>query len=135
MPASVKLNEARDLLYVRLGEGKVAETREYGDHRLIDFDANGKVLGAEFITLGDEIDLRGLPDHRRFRDAVLVGALSDFVIRADHREHDASAAVAQGEIMFRHSNTPTVVWVRPLEDQYARTSGPATSIAFWQESS
>ncbi len=59
MPEQVKLSDDGDLLYVKLREGQVAVTREFGDHRLVDFDANGMVLGAEFIGIDGEIDLRG----------------------------------------------------------------------------
>ncbi len=65
MTTSVKVSDDFDLLYVTLREGQVTLAREFGDHRLVDFDARGAVLGAEFIGLDGEIDLRGLPDHRK----------------------------------------------------------------------
>lgn len=65
MTTSVRFSDDFDLLYVTLREGQVTLTREFGDHRLVDFDARGAVLGAEFIGLDGGIDLRGLPDHRK----------------------------------------------------------------------
>ncbi len=84
MPASVTLNDAGDILYVRLSDGDVKETREFGDHRLVDFDAGGEVIGAEFIGLDDGVDLRGLPDHCRLHDALLSAALPGLRFMADH---------------------------------------------------
>ena len=51
MTTSVTLNDAGDILYVRLRDGNVAKTRAFGDDRLVDFDANGMVIGAEFIGI------------------------------------------------------------------------------------
>ncbi|MDE2988643.1 MAG: DUF2283 domain-containing protein [Chloroflexota bacterium] len=70
MTASVTLNEVGDILYVRLRNGDVAKTQAYGDDRLVDFDANGLVLGAEFIGVEGKLDLRGLPDSERIRETL-----------------------------------------------------------------
>ena len=70
MAASVKLSESGDLLYVRLCEGHVSTTRAFGDDRLVDFDANGAVLGAEFLGVDGQVDLRGLPESDRLREAI-----------------------------------------------------------------
>ena len=74
MSTHVELSDDEDLLYVRLRDGQVARTDAYGDHRLVDLDAGGAVLGAEFIGLVEGIDLRGLPDAARLRDALLSHA-------------------------------------------------------------
>ena len=70
MTTSVTLNDAGDILYVRLRDGNVAKTRAFGDDRLVDFDANGMVIGAEFIGIEDKLDLRGLPDGERIRNTL-----------------------------------------------------------------
>lgn len=70
MTASVTLNEVGDILYVRLRNGDVAKTQAYGDDRLVDFDAEGLVIGAEFVGVEGKLDLRGLPDSERIRDAL-----------------------------------------------------------------
>ena len=80
MSAEVRVNEVGDLLYVRLRDGKIARTDTYGDHRLVDVDAHGSVLGAEFIGVDSEIDLRGLPEAARLRDALLSHAPPSFSV-------------------------------------------------------
>ncbi len=72
MTTSVTLNEPGDILYVRLRDGEVAKTRAFGDDRLVDFDADGMVIGAEFIGIEGKLDLRGLPDSTRLRDALVT---------------------------------------------------------------
>ena len=74
MTASTKFSDDYDLLYVSLQDGKVAMTKEFGDHRLVDLDASGVVLGAEFIGLDGEIDLCGLPE-----EEALLSAVQDLV--------------------------------------------------------
>ncbi len=74
MTALAKFSDDYDLLYVSLREGKVAVTKEFGDHRLVDLDASGVVLGAEFIGLDGEIDLCGLPE-----EGTLLSAVQDQV--------------------------------------------------------
>ena len=61
MAESVKFNDVGDILYVRLREGRITATRTFGDDRLVDVDADGDVLGVEFIGIEDQVDLRGLP--------------------------------------------------------------------------
>jgi uncharacterized protein YuzE len=68
--ATVTRNDVGDIVYVRLAEGPVAETRDFGDHRLVDFDAAGAVIGAEFIGVEQQIDLRGLPSGDRLSEAI-----------------------------------------------------------------
>jgi len=50
-----------DVLYVHLATGKVAETRALGDLRLIDYSKAGTVLGIEFISASDGVDLHDVP--------------------------------------------------------------------------
>jgi uncharacterized protein YuzE len=70
MTTSVTLNDVGDILYVRLRDGEVAKTRAFGDDRQVDFDADGAVIGAEFIGIEGKLDLRGLPDSEQIRDAL-----------------------------------------------------------------
>lgn len=39
-----------DAAYVRIGRGKVAETREVTPGVLLDYDAKGRLLGVELLT-------------------------------------------------------------------------------------
>lgn len=57
----VTYDEDADVLYVCLSEGEVAETRNLGDLRLIDFGDDGSVIGVEFVSASQGIDLGGVP--------------------------------------------------------------------------
>ena len=67
---SVTFSEQGDILYVELEESSVAKTRAYGDDRLVDFGSDGQVIGAEFIGIASSVDLRGLPETERLREAI-----------------------------------------------------------------
>jgi uncharacterized protein YuzE len=59
-----------DVLYVQLGPGPVARTKSLGDFRLIDYSADGAVVGVEFIDATAGIDLRDLPFRRRVEQLI-----------------------------------------------------------------
>ena len=81
MEPSVRFNDVGDILYVRLRDGHVATTAAFGDDRLVDMDENRSVLGVEFVGVEEEIDIRGLPDQARLRDALLSSLLSHLTVR------------------------------------------------------
>lgn len=68
-PAATQ-NDQGDILYVQLSDSPVASTREYGDECLVDFDANGAVVGAEFIMIDEQFDLARIPSAESFERAV-----------------------------------------------------------------
>lgn len=70
--SQVRFDAAANSLYVRLSESAVHETREFDDFRMVDYAADGAVVGVEFLQIAGGIDLGGLPEHRRLR-AVLAG--------------------------------------------------------------
>jgi uncharacterized protein YuzE len=57
----VTYDEDADALYVCLSDAEVAETRNLGDLRLIDYSADGAVVGVEFISVSQGVDLDGVP--------------------------------------------------------------------------
>ena len=67
----VLFDAAASSLYVRLSESAVHETREFGDFRMVDYAADGAVVGVEFLQIAGGIELGGLPEHRRLK-AVLA---------------------------------------------------------------
>ena len=81
MTEHVKFSDDGDLLYVRLRDGEVARTDTYGDHRLVDVDADGAVLGAEFIGLVEGIDLQGLPDCNAIHDALMAAGVAHHTVK------------------------------------------------------
>ena len=67
----VSSNERGDIFYVKLSDAPVYRTREFGDDRLLDYDADDSVVGAEFIVIDGAIDLSNLPDSTLFSSLLL----------------------------------------------------------------
>lgn len=63
-------NDEGDILYVQLSDEPIAKTREYGDECLVDFDAAGGIVGAEFIMIDEQFDLTQIPSAELFEPAV-----------------------------------------------------------------
>lgn len=59
-----------DILYVRLGSGKVASTQTLDDLRLIDLSKEGVVIGIEFIDASGGIDLRDVPFRQKVEQLI-----------------------------------------------------------------
>lgn len=57
----VTFDEDADALYVYLTAADVAETRNLSDLRLIDYSADGAVVGIEFISASQGVDLDSVP--------------------------------------------------------------------------
>jgi uncharacterized protein YuzE len=68
--AKVRYDAEADVLYVQLGEKKVAKTGSLGDLRLIDYDADAGIVGIEFISASEGVDLRDLPFAKRIEHAI-----------------------------------------------------------------
>jgi len=85
----VTFSEEGDILYVTLSDSSISTTRAFGDERLVDFDSSGQVVGAEFIGVSDSIDLRGLPETVRIRNAIETHGTFGFKVLIDPIEvHD-----------------------------------------------
>lgn len=50
-----------DMLYVRLSDEPVAESKSLDDSRVIDYSADGGVVGVEFVNAASGVDLNDLP--------------------------------------------------------------------------
>lgn len=66
----VTQNDQGDILYVQLSDNPIVATREFGHECLVDVDATGDVVGAEFIMIDDQFDLHRVPCSDRFERAV-----------------------------------------------------------------
>ncbi len=66
MSQQVEYDAEADVLYLRITPGEtVARTVPLDDLRLIDYSADGAVVGLEFIDASEGIDLRDLPFARK----------------------------------------------------------------------
>ena len=52
----LKLDKENDALYFRLDETKIVESEEVETGVVLDYDANGKVVGIEILNLSTRID-------------------------------------------------------------------------------
>jgi uncharacterized protein YuzE len=59
-----------DILYVRLADDDVGETKALDDLRLVDYAADGAVVGIEFIEASSGIDLRDLSFRERVEELI-----------------------------------------------------------------
>lgn len=67
----IQYDPEADVLYVRLKPGEpVARTVGLDDSRLIDYSADGGVVGLEFLDASDGIDLRDVPFARRAEELI-----------------------------------------------------------------
>ena len=66
----VTFDREADMLYVTLADGDVHETRAFGDLRMVDYSAEGEVLGVEFVSASHGVDLTGLPLRAKVESAI-----------------------------------------------------------------
>ena len=52
----VQYDPAADAMYIRLSEGIVADSDEVRDGVVLDYDANGRVLGIEVLSISKRTD-------------------------------------------------------------------------------
>ncbi len=58
---SVSFDQEADVLYVHLADGDVYETVSVGDLRMIDRSKDGTIIGVEFVSASQGIDLSDIP--------------------------------------------------------------------------
>ena len=66
----IQLDPNAGSLYIRLNHSPVHHTREFGDFRMVDYDAQGRIVGVEFLQIRGGIDLSGLPERQRLQTAL-----------------------------------------------------------------
>ena len=75
--SQVQVDSQAGSLYVRLNQSAVHQTRAFGDFRIVDYDADGRIVGVEFLQINGGIDLHGLPEHQRLQRALLAHGLEE----------------------------------------------------------
>ena len=66
----ITYSETADALYVQLKEADVAEVTPFDDLRIVDYAADGSVVGVEFLAASEGLDLRGLPEVARLEEMI-----------------------------------------------------------------
>ena len=57
----IEYDRRADAAYITLADRPVASTRELDSRRLLDFDAEGVVVGIELLSVRQGVDVAGLP--------------------------------------------------------------------------
>jgi uncharacterized protein YuzE len=66
-------DDEADALYVYLTGSEVAETRNFGDLRMVDYASDGTIVGIEFLGVSNGIDLNQIP-HRSIVAAAIASS-------------------------------------------------------------
>jgi uncharacterized protein YuzE len=67
---TVRHDAEADAIYVRLDDGRYARTEEIDDFRNVDYDADGRAIGVEFLSVSDGVDLSDVPQADRVAEAL-----------------------------------------------------------------
>ena len=59
---NIRYDPDADALYIRLKEGKVSETKEVDENTILDYDAEGNVIGIELLFVKER-----MPDSLRIK--------------------------------------------------------------------
>ena len=62
MTPSIVRDRKADAIYVRLRPGKAHRTEPLDDARTVDFGADGRPIGVEFLAVSRGVDLDGVPE-------------------------------------------------------------------------
>jgi uncharacterized protein YuzE len=72
----VQFDAEADALYVYLSDGPLVRTQIIDDGRMVDWAADGQVVGLEFLDVSHGIDLRGVPCAERVPDMLKAAGLA-----------------------------------------------------------
>ena len=89
----VQVDVSAGALYVRLSDSAVHKTREFGDFRMVDYDADGHVVGVEFLQIATGVDLDGLPENPRILTVLLAHGFGGRIHAVGHIDTVQTATV------------------------------------------
>ena len=78
---AVQYDKENNVLYVKLSNKDVSQTRALDDLRLVDYDSENQPAGIEFISASDGLDLADAPAAKRIQK-LLTEAGIDFPVFA-----------------------------------------------------
>ena len=58
---TVELDKQADAAHARLSDRPVASTKELDPQRIVDYDADGEIVGIEFLAVTRGVDVHDLP--------------------------------------------------------------------------
>ena len=67
----ITYSETADALYVQLEDAAVARTTPLDDLRIVDYSADGSIVGVEFLAASEGLVLRDLPERARLESLIL----------------------------------------------------------------
>ena len=66
----ITYSETADALYVQLSDAKVAKVTPVDGLRIVDYAADGSVVGVEFLAASEGVNLKGLPEVARLEQMI-----------------------------------------------------------------
>ncbi len=57
----LELDRSANAAYVVFSRNPIVRTREIGPNRIVDYDADGEVVGIEFLNVDTGVDIHDLP--------------------------------------------------------------------------
>jgi uncharacterized protein YuzE len=66
----ITYSETADALYVQLSEAEVTRVTPVDDLRIVDYAADGSVVGVEFLAASEGLNLKGLPEGSRLAELI-----------------------------------------------------------------
>jgi len=66
----ITYSETADALYVQLQEAEVTKVTPIDDARIVDYAADGSVVGVEFLGASSGVDLRDIPERGRLEEMI-----------------------------------------------------------------
>ena len=59
----LEIDPEADAAYVRVRDTRISRTSPLDSQRILDYDADGELVGIEFLAIHQGLDLRDLPYH------------------------------------------------------------------------
>jgi len=75
----VRVDHEASMMYIRLTPAEIRYTEDFGDDRLVDYDDRDRVVGVEFIGIAGGVDIDGLPEPDRIREALVAEGLGNLI--------------------------------------------------------
>ena len=110
MTADWKYSPTADAGYARVAEGRVDRTERLDQDRMVDYDAEGRILGYEFLNVSFGVDLSGLAHREALARLFEAHGIRVDAGHADHVRETFRRVPHFRELLRRAQDGGRVVW-------------------------